>query len=218
MSTMRFTSFKFMLLSLLVLALSPYVNAKDTNTKIDLRTQYRGSDIEPDNLYPQVKLITSLGEITIELNRIKAPITVNNFLWLTTNKEFDNTIFHRVIKNFVVQGGGVTPEMTQKDDDYLIVNESGNGLSNDYGTIAMARESEAHSASRQFYFNMKQSGNRNLNPNPRRWGYTVFGEVISGIEVLEKISQVYVGTDSKKGWANVPLTKVYLKSALLISQ
>jgi len=218
MSTMRFTLPKLMILSLLLLAFLPYVNAKSSNTKIDLRTQYRGGDIVPDNLYPQVKLITSLGEITIELNRIKAPITVNNFLWLTVNKEFDNTIFHRVIKNFVVQGGGVTKDMIQKDDDYLIVNESGNGLSNDYGTIAMARESEAHSASRQFYFNMKQSGNRNLNPNPRRWGYTVFGEVISGLDVLEKISQVHVGTDSKKGWGNVPLTKIYLKNALLVPQ
>lgn len=215
---MRLTLPNLIALGLIISAFSFNVNANNTDTKIDLRTQYRGSDIQPENLYPQIKLITSLGDITIELDRMKAPITVNNFLWLTTHKEFDNTIFHRVIKNFVVQGGGVTDDMTQKGDNYLIVNESGNGLSNDYGTIAMARESEAHSASRQFYFNMKQSGNRNLNPNPRRWGYTVFGEVISGIEVLEKISQVHVGTDSKKGWGNVPLTKIYLTNALLISQ
>lgn len=192
--------------------------AKSDSEVIDVSQQYRGSDIQPDISYPQVKLITSLGEITVELNRIKAPITVNNFLWLTQQKEFDNTLFHRVIKSFVVQGGGVNPDMTQKDDNYLIVNESGNGLGNDYGTIAMARETEAHSASRQFYFNVKQDGNANLNPNSRRWGYTVFGEVINGLEVLEKISQVHVGTDSKKGWENVPLTKVYLKKALLISQ
>ncbi len=191
---------------------------KTTTDAIDLRQQYRGSDIQPDNGFPQVKLITSMGDIVVELNRERAPVTVNNFLWLTKNKEFDNTIFHRIVKNFVVQGGGVLPSMIQKPDDYLIVNESGNGLTNDYGTIAMARETEAHSASRQFYFNLKPDGNNNLNPNSRRWGYTVFGEVINGIEVLEKMNQVYVGSDSKKGWDNVPLTKIYLKSATIIAQ
>lgn len=191
---------------------------KTTTDAIDLRQQYRGSDIQPDNGFPQVKLITSMGDIVVELNRERAPVTVNNFLWLTKNKEFDNTIFHRIVKNFVVQGGGVLPSMVQKPDDYLIVNESGNGLTNDYGTIAMARETEAHSASRQFYFNLKPDGNNNLNPNSRRWGYTVFGEVINGIEVLEKMNQVYVGSDSKKGWDNVPLTKIYLKSATIIAQ
>lgn len=191
---------------------------KTTTDAIDLRQQYRGSDIQPDNGFPQVKLITSMGDIVVELNRERAPVTVNNFLWLTKNKEFDNTIFHRIVKNFVVQGGGVLPNMIQKPDDYLIVNESGNGLTNDYGTIAMARETEAHSASRQFYFNLKPDGNNNLNPNSRRWGYTVFGEVINGIEVLEKMNQVYVGSDSKKGWDNVPLTKIYLKSATIIAQ
>lgn len=192
--------------------------AKDDSKTIEVSHQFRGSEIQADISYPQIKLITSLGDITVELNRIKAPITVNNFLWLVKHEEFDNTLFHRVIHNFVVQGGGVNPDMTQKDDDYLIVNESGNGLSNDYGTIAMARETQAHSASRQFYFNLKQDGNANLNPNSRRWGYTVFGEVINGLEVLEKISQVHVGIDSKKGWENVPLTKIYLKKAQLISQ
>lgn len=191
---------------------------KTSADAIDLRQQYRGSDIQPDNGFPQVKLITSMGDIVVELNRERAPVTVNNFLWLTKNKEFDNTIFHRIVKNFVVQGGGVLPNMVQKPDNYLIVNESGNGLTNDYGTIAMARETEAHSASRQFYFNLKPDGNNNLNPNSRRWGYTVFGEVINGIEVLEKMNQAYVGSDSKKGWDNVPLTKIYLKSATIIAQ
>lgn len=191
-------------------------NADTQKIKVDISQQYRGSNIQADNSFPQVKLITNLGNITVELDRLKAPITVNNFLWLTTNKEFDNTIFHRVINNFVVQGGGVNPDMTQRDDNYLIVNESGNGLTNDYGTIAMARETEAHSASRQFYFNVKEDGNNNLNPSARRWGYTVFGEVIDGLDVLDKIANVHVGSDLKKGWDNVPLTKVYLKTAQLI--
>ena len=205
------------LFAVFTLLLIPLISNADTQKiKVDISQQYRGSNIQADNSFPQVKLITNLGNITVELDRLKAPITVNNFLWLTTNKEFDNTIFHRVINNFVVQGGGVNPDMTQKDDNYLIVNESGNGLTNDYGTIAMARETEAHSASRQFYFNVKEDGNNNLNPNARRWGYTVFGEVIDGLDVLDKIANVHVGSDLKKGWDNVPLTKVYLKTAQLI--
>ncbi|MGB1297544.1 MAG: peptidylprolyl isomerase [Psychrobium sp.] len=188
----------------------------DKNQTLDLRQQYRGADILPENGFPQIKLVTSMGDIVVELNRDRAPVTANNFLWLVKNKEYDNTIFHRIIKNFVVQGGGVTPDMTSKPDNYLIVNESGNGLTNDFGTIAMARETEPHSASRQFYFNVNPEGNRNLNPNSRRWGYTVFGEVINGIEVLEQMAQVHVGTDSKKGWDDVPLTKIYLKSATII--
>nr|WP_275441432.1 peptidylprolyl isomerase [Psychrobium sp. MM17-31] len=198
--------------------LSTSLHAADKkNQTLDLRQQYRGADILPENGFPQVKLVTSMGDIVVELNRDRAPVTANNFLWLVKNKEYDNTIFHRIIKNFVVQGGGVAPDMTSKPDNYLIVNESGNGLTNDFGTIAMARETEPHSASRQFYFNVNPEGNRNLNPNSRRWGYTVFGEVINGIEVLEQMAQVHVGTDSKKGWDDVPLTKIYLKSATIIN-
>lgn len=214
---MKKISAYFLFLCVLTAASVTQVYAADKDEIVDVSQQFRGANIQPDISFPQIKLTTTLGDITVELDRLKAPITVNNFLWLTTHNQFDNTLFHRVIKNFVVQGGGVNPDMTQKDDNYLIVNESGNGLRNDYGTIAMARESEAHSASRQFYFNLKQGGNSNLNPNSRRWGYTVFGEVITGLEVLEKISQIHVGTDSKKGWENVPLTKIYLKKAQLIS-
>ena len=175
-----------------------------------------GETIQPGNSYPQVKLVTSMGDILIELERRRAPLTVNKFLYLTENKEFDNTIFHRVIANFVVQGGGVTPEMKQKTDDNQIPNESGNGLKNDYGTIAMAREAYPHSASRQFYFNLKQDGNSNLDPNSRGWGYTVFGSVIEGIEVLEKISHIDTGTNSKLGWNDVPLSPIYLKKATVL--
>lgn len=177
-----------------------------------------GFDIQPGNSYPKVQLITTHGSIIVELDRRKAPITVSNFLWLTKNKEYDNTIFHRVIKDFVIQGGGVTDDMKQKSDANRIVNESGNGLSNDYGTIAMAREMEPHSASRQFYFNVKIAGNKNLNPNSSRWGYTVFGEVIEGMDVLVKIMDTPTGYDSSNGWQDVPLTKVYLKQAIILPE
>jgi len=177
-----------------------------------------GIDIQAGNSFPQVKLITTSGEIVVELDRRRAPITVNNFLWLAKNKEYDNTIFHRVIKDFVIQGGGVTDDMKQKSDENRIVNESGNGLNNDYGTIAMARESYAHSASRQFYFNVKTEGNSNLNPNSSRWGYTVFGEVIEGMDILVKIMNTPTGYDSSNGWQDVPLTKIYLKQAIILPE
>ncbi|MDP2560031.1 peptidylprolyl isomerase [Psychrobium sp. 1_MG-2023] len=180
--------------------------------------QYNGADIQYGNSYPQVKLITSYGEITIELDRRRAPITANNFLWLAKNKEYDNTIFHRVINNFVIQGGGVTPDGKSKSDKNTIVNESGNGLTNDYGTIAMARESDPHSASRQFYINVKPEGNDNLNPNSSRWGYTVFGEVIAGMDVVTKIMTTPTGADSSNGWQDVPLTKILLIKAVIIPE
>lgn len=177
-----------------------------------------GEDIQPGNPFPQVKLITSMGEVVVKLNRRRAPLTVNNFLHLSAEQEYDNTIFHRVIANFVVQGGGVTPDMKQKESKNQIANESGNGLTNDYGTIAMARQSFPHSASRQFYFNLNKQGNSNLNPNSRGWGYTVFGSVVSGLDVLESISKVNTTTERKLGWRDVPQTKVYLKKVLIIPQ
>jgi len=177
-----------------------------------------GADIQAGNSFPKVKLTTTHGDIVVELDRRRAPITVNNFLWLAKNKEYDNTLFHRVIKDFVVQGGGVMEDMTQKKDDNKIVNESGNGLTNDYGTIAMAREGAPHSASRQFYFNVKIGGNRNLNPNSSRWGYTVFGEVIEGMDTLVKIMTLPTGYNSSNGWQDVPLTKIYLKQATILPE
>jgi len=177
-----------------------------------------GKDIQAGNSYPVVKLVTTHGDVVVELDRRRAPITVNNFLWLAQKKEYDNTIFHRVIKDFVIQGGGVTDDMVSKSDENRIFNESGNGLGNDYGTIAMAREGEPHSASRQFYFNVKTEGNSNLNPNSSRWGYTVFGEVIEGMDVLVKIMTQPTGYDSSNGWQDVPLTKIYLKQAIILPE
>jgi len=177
-----------------------------------------GENIQSENKFPQVKLMTNMGDIVVKLNRDKAPLTVNNFLYLSQQQEYDNTIFHRVIANFVIQGGGVTPKMEQKSDKNQIENESNNGLSNDYGTIAMARKREPHSASRQFYFNVNKQGNNNLNHNSRGWGYTVFGSVVSGIDVVEKISKVDTTIDSNLGWRDVPKTKVYLKKVLIVPQ
>ncbi|WP_372872274.1 peptidylprolyl isomerase [Shewanella sp.] len=171
-------------------------------------------DIQPDNLYPQVEMDTSMGKIVVELDRTRAPITVDNFLTYVVKGEYDNTIFHRIIPEFVVQGGGLNPKLEEKAEDKPIFNESGNGLSNSFGTIAMARENDPHTATRQFYFNV--ADNKKLDPSKRRWGYAVFGEVVEGREILEAMAVVPTEHNSKLNWPDVPVTQVLLKSAKLL--
>ena len=172
-------------------------------------------DIQKDNLYPVVKMETSMGNIMLELDRTRAPITVDNFLTYVVKGEYDNTIFHRIIPEFVVQGGGLNPELAELPSAAPIVNESGNGLSNQPGTIAMARDNNPHSATRQFYFNV--ADNTKLDPSPRRWGYAVFGEVTEGMDVLQAMSQVNTGFNKTLGWPDVPLAPVILKKATLVA-
>ena len=162
----------------------------------------------PDNMFPTIKLETSMGDIEVELNRMRAPATVNNFLRYVLEGEYDGTIFHRVMFGFVVQGGGYTKDIDEKTMHENVLNESGNGLQNITGSIAMARYEDPHSATRQFYFNMDD--NSSLDPGSRNWGYTVFGEVISGMEVLEAISEVETGYSEALDAEDVPLTPVLL--------
>lgn len=169
--------------------------------------------IDPDNLFPQVKFETSMGVIIVELDRVKSPLTVDNFLTYVVSGEYDNTIFHRVVENFVVQGGGYSTDYTLKKVNGEIVNESGNGLKNETGTIAMARENHPHSANRQFFFNA--ADNTNLNPG-RKWGYTVFGSVMSGEEVIEKMAKVKTDYNEDLGWEEVPIEPVVLIKATLL--
>ncbi|MBV7315912.1 peptidylprolyl isomerase [Shewanella sp. NIFS-20-20] len=171
-------------------------------------------DIQPDTLYPQVKMDTSLGTIVVELDRTRAPITVDNFLTYVVQGHYDNTLFHRIINEFVVQGGGLSPDFKEKPTHAEIVNESGNGLSNSLGTIAMAREMSPHSATAQFYFNV--ADNTRLDPSSRRWGYAVFGEVISGMEVLQAMSNVATGHNQTLNWPDVPIQPVILNKATLL--
>ena len=145
----------------------------------------------PDNLFPMVKLETSKGDIVVELNRMRAPASTNNFLRYVLEKEYDGTIFHRVMPGFVVQGGGYTSDIQEKTLHANVCNESGNGLKNVTGSIAMARFDDPHSATRQFYFNMND--NASLDPNSRSWGYTVLGEGYAGMEVLEAIAEGETG-------------------------
>lgn len=171
-------------------------------------------DIQPDTLYPQVEFDTSLGKIVVELDRTRAPITVDNFLTYVVKGEYNNTIFHRIISDFVVQGGGLNPQLEELPAGKPIVNESGNGLSNSIGTIAMARDNDPHSATRQFYFNV--ADNTKLDPSKRRWGYAVFGEVIEGKQVLEAMAVVETTTNAKLNWPDVPVTPIILKTAKLL--
>ncbi|MCL1036044.1 peptidyl-prolyl cis-trans isomerase [Shewanella submarina] len=173
-------------------------------------------DIQKDNLYPMVKMETSMGTIVVELDRKRAPITVDNFLTYVVKGEYNNTVFHRIIADFVVQGGGLNPEFAELPSIAPIVNESGNGLSNQPGTIAMARDNNPHSATRQFYFNV--ADNTKLDPSPRRWGYAVFGEVTEGMDVLQAMSGVATGYNQTLGWPDVPLAPVILKKATLLSE
>lgn len=166
------------------------------------------STIYPDNLFPEVLIKTSMGEILVELDRNRAPITVNNFLHYVKSGSYKKTIFHRVEKEFVIQGGGYDAKFKAIKECEKIYNESGNGLRNTTGTIAMARYDDPHSATSQFYFNL--SDTPSLDPNAKNWGYTVFGEVIEGVDVLKKISQVKVGYSKHTDSENVPIEPVLI--------
>lgn len=175
--------------------------------------QAKNKIIAPDNLYPKVKIETSMGNIIIELDRVKAPLTVNNFLTYVVDEEYNNTIFHRVIDGFILQGGGYDKEFTMKKVNQDIVNESGNGLKNEMGTIAMAKESKPHTANRQFFFNL--ADNTNLDPG-RDWGYAVFGSVTEGYEVIEKMAKVKTHYHDGLNWQDVPVEPLLILKVSLL--
>jgi len=154
---------------------------------------------------------TTFGEIILELDAEKAPKTVANFLSYARDGFYDGTIFHRVIDNFMIQGGGFDADMNQKDNGVPIENEADNGLRNDYGTIAMARTNDPHSATSQFFINVKDNDFLNHSgKNMQGWGYAVFGKVTGGAEVLDKIRGVRTG--SKRGHQDVPLEPVIIEA------
>jgi peptidyl-prolyl cis-trans isomerase A (cyclophilin A) len=156
-----------------------------------------------------VVLSTSHGDVVLELDAEKAPITVQNFLAYVDAGFYDGTIFHRVIPGFMIQGGGFTPDMDQKPTRASIKNEANNGLKNDAGTIAMARTSVVDSATAQFFVNLVN--NDFLNHGGRDFGYAVFGRVVEGMDVVKKIGAVKTG--SKGGMGDVPTEPVLIKSA-----
>ncbi len=159
-----------------------------------------------------VKLTTNFGDITIELDAEKAPITVKNFLDYVEKGFYDGVIFHRVINGFMIQGGGFDVNMKQKGTDAPIKNEANNGLSNDKYTIAMARTSIPDSASAQFFINVADNDFLNhTSPTPNGWGYCVFGKVTSGMDVVDQIKAVK--TTSRAGHQDVPVDPVVIEKA-----
>lgn len=162
---------------------------------------------------PVVLMSTSLGDIKIELNEAKAPVTVKNFLAYVNSKFYDGTIFHRVIPGFMIQGGGFDKDMKQKPTNAPIKNEADNGLKNDVGTIAMARTSDPNSATAQFFINVVNNDNLNR-PKPDGHGYAVFGKVIAGMDVVQKMEKV--STTSRGMNQNVPVDPVIIKTVTVV--
>ena len=165
---------------------------------------------------PQVELhIANYGVITLELDAAKAPKSVENFLAYVNKGHYNNTIFHRVIPGFMVQGGGFEPGMTQKGTDAPIENEANNGLKNANYTVAMARTSDPHSATAQFFINVADNGFLNHTaPSAQGWGYAVFGKVVSGADVVDKIKAVKTG---RSGFHDdVPKEDVVIEKAVAL--
>ena len=159
---------------------------------------------------PVVVISTSMGDMEVELYKNEAPITVQNFMWYVKNGFYDGLIFHRVIDNFMIQGGGFTPAMKKKEGNDPIENEATNGLSNEKYTIAMARTNAVHSATAQFFINNKDNGFLDhKNTTQQGFGYCVFGKVIEGQEVVDKISKVKTATNN--GMQDVPVETVVIK-------
>jgi peptidyl-prolyl cis-trans isomerase B (cyclophilin B) len=185
-----------------------------SNTKAKPATKAAGSSCKSDNQGKpmKVKLSTTMGAITLELDREKAPISVDNFISYVDSGHYNGTIFHRVIGNFMIQGGGFTKDMNQKPTKSPIKNESTNGLKNDIYTVAMARTGVRDSATSQFFINVK--GNDFLNfsgESPQGWGYAVFGKVVEGTEVVDKMKGVATRNVGPHG--DVPVEPIVIEKA-----
>jgi len=184
-------------------------------TACAVSTALASSQPEPkgeSSMHPRVKLATSHGDIVLELDREKAPKTVENFLNYVNSVFYDGTIFHRVINGFMIQGGGFEPGMKQKPTNAPIENEANNGLGNAIYTIAMARTNDPHSATAQFFINVADNDFLNHTaPNPRGWGYAVFGKVVEGTETVDAIKAVPTG--ARAGHQDVPTDDVVILKA-----
>ncbi len=168
-----------------------------------------------DDAHPRVRITTNMGDIVLELDREKAPKTVENFLAYVNEGFYDGTIFHRVIDGFMVQGGGFTQDFQKKDTHAPIKNEADNGLRNKIGTIAMARTGDPHSATAQFFINVANNGFLDFREkSPRAWGYAVFGRVVKGMPVLDKIRHSKTGSGGPFR-KDVPRTPVIIEKVTL---
>lgn len=184
---------------------------KTTLTLIFLLT-FSAAGLAQDRVpaHPHIKFETTEGTIVLELDGRRAPVTAGNFLELIDSGYFDGTVFHRVIADFMIQGGGFTPDLKPKEPGGFIFNEAGNGMTNERGTIAMARTDNPHSAKAQFFINVKD--NTALDPQPDRWGYAVFGYVIEGMDVVDAIAHVRTGPGGRFS-RDVPVVPIVVKKA-----
>ena len=162
--------------------------------------------VQASETYPQIEFTTTSGKFTVELDRNRAPTTVKNFLQYVESGFYVNTIFHRVIAGFVIQAGGFTVDLELKETLPEIINESGNGLTNQRMSLGMARSTDPHTASSQFYINV--ADNFSLDPMPTRWGYAVFGDVIDGFQVIDAIASN--ATQTMSGMQDVPVAPVII--------
>lgn len=195
-------------ISLLILSLLMSFQLFAANTK--------GQYIQPNNFSPKVRIETSMGNVIIELDRYRAKITVDNFLGYVTRGQYDKTMIHRVEEGYLIQGGGFMTNYTDVEPDEPIFNESGNGLKNKEGTIAMAKQlNDAHSATNQFFINLND--NSNLDPGSS-WGYAVFGEVIEGYEILEAMAEVEVGFSEDLGYTTVPKKMITIIRVVILDE
>ena len=168
-----------------------------------------------DEKMPRVRLVTTLGDIVIELNQAKAPKSVENFLTYVNDGFYNGTIFHRVIDGFMVQGGGFTQDLQKKAVRAPIENEANNGLKNLNGTVAMARTNDPHSATAQFFINVTNNGFLDhRSPSPRGWGYAVFGKVVEGLDVVDAMRRTATGSGGPFR-KDVPSTPIVIQSAAL---
>lgn len=164
---------------------------------------------------PRVNVVTNAGSFVIELDEDRAPLTVENFLAYAGEGHYDGTVFHRVIQGFVAQTGGYTGDYQLKPTERSVVNESGNGLSNLRGTVGLARTADPHSGNAQFYINL--ADNLDLNPRPTRWGYTVFGTVVEGMEVVDEIGHVPTGGNATFE-RNVPVQNIVIERVEVLGE
>ena len=169
----------------------------------------------PATLAPRVKFETSHGDFIVEVDAVRAPLTAENFLRYVRDGFYDGTVFHRVIANFVVQGGGYDDRLAERPTRAPVPNESGNGLSNRRGTLGLARTESPHSGTSQFYVNLVDNGK--LDPIPSRWGYAVFGRVVEGMDVIDRIAYLRTETVPDFG-ADVPVERPIVKRAYVLDE
>jgi cyclophilin family peptidyl-prolyl cis-trans isomerase len=165
-------------------------------------------EIPVDTSNPRIQVVTNLGSFVIELDRDRAPYTVDNILQYVNEGHYEGTVFHRVILGFIAQAGGLTEDFELKPVQRSVVNESGNGLSNIRATVGLARTNDPHSGNAQFYINL--ADNLDLNPRPTRWGYAVFGTVVEGMEVVDEIGHRPTGARGEFE-RNVPVDTVVIE-------